>query len=386
VFATLGEGSRDEGRIVSLTASFGPTVWPFERASKWRSSLHLVRRLRSERPDVVVVEGTSVAAGAVVLVGRCVFKVPFVVSSGDAVGPFIRLIAPKLGIFADLYEIILCRACAGFIGWTPYLTGRAITLGAPRAMTAANWAPPQPVRNGDRETTRDELGIPPEAIVFGLVGSLNWSEHARYCYGLELVRAVRRTSRRDVHVVLVGDGNGRERLEAAAGPELGSRVHLTGHVEREELGRYLAVLDVGSLPQSVDRIGAFRYTTKLSEYLAAGLPIVTGQLPLAYDLGGDWLWRLPGDTPWAETYVDALAALMSELTVIEVTQRRASVPRNLPVFNEELQRRSVEGFLTDVIERAARDPRRRGAEFHRRSGAHAIETPRVAGSARITGD
>ena len=28
-----------------------------------------------------------------------------------------------------------------------------------------------------------------------------------------------------------------------------------------------------------------------------GLPVVTGQLPFAYDLGGDWLWRLPGDAP-----------------------------------------------------------------------------------------
>jgi glycosyltransferase involved in cell wall biosynthesis len=353
VFATLGPGSRDEARIVSLTARFRPTVWQFDRANKWRSAVRVVARLRRERPDVVVVEGTSIAAGVAVLIGRLAFKVPFVLSSGDAVGPFVRMIAPGLGVFGGMYEVVLCRACAGFIGWTPYLAGRAITLGATRAMTAANWAPTQPVSNGDRESTRRELGIPPDAIVFGLVGSLNWSARAGYCYGLELVRAIARTSRREVHVLLVGDGSGRERLVAEAGPQLGARVHLAGRVSRDELGRYLAVLDVGSLPQSVDRIGAFRYTTKLSEYLAAGVPIVTGQLPLAYDLGGDWLWRLPGDTPWSDAYVNALARLMTELSGAELRARRAAVPRNLPVFDKLLQTRSVGDFLTDILEREA---------------------------------
>ena len=47
---------------------------------------------------------------------------------------------------------------------------------------------------------------------------------------------------------------------------------------------HLAAFDLASLPQSVDGVGSFRYTTKLSEYLAAGLPIVTGQIPAAYDL------------------------------------------------------------------------------------------------------
>jgi glycosyltransferase involved in cell wall biosynthesis len=351
VFSTLGKGSREEERILSLTALLNRTVWVFDRGHKLRSAVSLLRRLRRERPDLVVIEGTSIAAGVVVLVGRFVFGVPYVVSSGDAVGPFIRLIAPKLGLAGHLYELVLCRFCAGFIGWTPYLAGRAMTLGAPRAMTAANWAPPQTSGPDDRLAIRRELAIPPEAIVFGLVGSLNWSDRAEYCYGLELVRAIRRTARRDVHVVLVGDGDGLPQLTAEAGAELGVRVHFTGRVPRERLGRYFAAMDIASLPQSVDGVGAFRYTTKLSEYLAAGLPVVTGQLPFAYDLGDDWLWRLPGDTPWSETYVDALAALMTQIGATDLRQRRASVPHELPVFDEQLQRERVTAFLGDVLER-----------------------------------
>ena len=359
VCSTLGSGSHDEDRIISLTAALNPTVWSFDRANKRRAAGTLLRRLRRERPDLVVIEGTAVAAGLAALIGRFVYGVPYVVSSGDAVGPFIRLIAPRLRLAGYLYEFVLCRFCAGFIGWSPYLAGRAMTLGAPRAMTAANWAPPQTSSPADRAAVRRALGIAPDAIVFGLAGSLNWSEHAGYCYGLELVRAIRRTARSDVHVVLVGDGDGLPRLEKEAGAELGVRVHCTGRVPREQLGRYFAAIDVASLPQSVDGVGAFRYTTKLSEYLAAGLPVVTGQLPFAYDLGGDgWLWRLPGDMPWSETYVAALAALMTQVVASDVQQRRASVPHELPLFDEELQRRRVTAFLGDVLERNR--PRARG--------------------------
>lgn len=354
VFSTLGVGSHEEERIVSLTAALNTTVWPFDRANKRRCAIALLRRVRRERPDLVVIEGTSVAAGAVVLLGRFLFGVPYVVSSGDAVAPFIRLIAPKLGAVGYLYERALCRWCAGFIGWTPYLAGRSMTLGAPRAMTAANWAPLQTVGPEDRAAVRRELGIPADAIVVGLVGSLRWNERVGYCYGLELVRAVRRTARRDVCVLLVGDGDGLARLTADAGDDLGVRVHLTGRVPRENLGRYFAAMDVASLPQSVDGVGAFRYTTKLSEYLAARLPVVTGQLPFAYDLGGDWLWRLPGDAPWDETYVDALATLMTRLDLDDVRHRRSSVPTDLPVFDEQLQRQRATAFLVDVLDRVRR--------------------------------
>ena len=353
MFSTLGSGSHEEDRVASLTAAphLNRKVWPFDRAHKRRSAVALLRRLRRERPDLVVIEGTSIAAGAVVLAGRLFFSVPYVVSSGDAVGPFIRLIAPKLGPAGYLYEFVLYRFSAGFIGWTPYLAGRAMTMGAPRAMTAANWAPPQSSRPADRADVRRELGIPADAIVFGIVGSLNWSDRAGYCYGLELVRAVGRSARHDVHVVLVGDGDGLDRLQREAGAQLGVRAHFTGRVPREQLGRYFAAMDVASLPQSVDGVGAFRYTTKLSEYLAAGLPVVTGQLPYAYDLGGEWLWRLPGDAPWSETYVDALAALMTQLSREDVARRRESVPVDPPLFDERLQRERATAFLGDVLER-----------------------------------
>ena len=151
-------------------------------------------------------------------------------------------------------------------------------------MTASGWAPyslsPED-QTASRIKVRKELGIAANDLVFGLVGSLAWTKRVGYCYGLELVRALERTSRPNLKVVIVGDGTGRTHLEEAAGKRLGDSVILTGRVSRDQVPDYLAAMDVASLPQSVDQIGSFRYTTKLSEYLAAGLPIVTGQIPLA---------------------------------------------------------------------------------------------------------
>jgi glycosyltransferase involved in cell wall biosynthesis len=254
-----------------------------------------------------------------------------------------------------MYEAILCRLSAGYIGWSPYLAGRALTLGAPRAMTAANWPPESsatpPQASDHREEQRRRYGIPPAALVFGLVGSLHWNPRVAYCTGLELVAAVLRAERRDVCVVIVGDGDGLERLRSLAGPNLDTRVFLPGRVPRDKVPDFLATFDIGSLPHSADEMGAFRYTTKLSEYLAAGLPVVTGQSPLAYDLDEGWLWRLPGDAPWDDAYVDALTQLMNTVTSDDVEEKRESVPSNSGLFDAGRQQRQVSSFVMDIVHR-----------------------------------
>ena len=99
----------------------------------------------------------------------------------------------------------------------------------------------------------------------------------------------------------------------------------------------------------MDGVGSFRYTTKLSEYLAAGLPVVTGQIPLAYDLDNGWLWRLPGANPWDSRYLDALGALLSSLTPDALSARCAAVPSYLPEFDRALQIVRVASFLRELL-------------------------------------
>ena len=292
-------------------------------------------------------EGTGIAGGAAVILARLLAGVPYVVSTGDAVAPFVAIAHPWLRPLAGLYERLLYRRSAGVIGWTPYLVGRALTLGAPRGMTAAGW--PAAAEPGRRDLVRAELGIPADAIVFGLVGRLAWEERIGYCYGLELIRAIRRTGREDLRVLVVGGGDGLARLREAAGTDLGRRVILTGEVPREDVRRHLAAFDVAALPQSVDGVGSFRYATKTAEYLGAGLPIVTSQIPMAYDLDQGWLWRLPGAAPWDDRQVEALARLMEGIDREQIAARAAAVPGDRADFDLEAQRRRVEAFLADLL-------------------------------------
>jgi hypothetical protein len=357
-FATQGSDSLDHARIQALLEPLGANPLPFDRTSKARAFGLLVWRIARDRPNLVVMEGTGIAGGAALILCR-LFGRRYVVSSGDAVGPYVRLVSRSLAPVAGIYERLLCRFSAGFIGWSPYLVGRALTMGAPRAMTAPGWAPDkEPSRS--RSEVRAALGIPENALVFGLVGSLAWSKRAGYCYGLELVRALRAVRRADVRVVIVGDGDGRARLEAEAGRELGRRVLLTGAVPHDDVSSYLEAFDVASLPQSVDGVGSFRYTTKIPEYLKAGLPVVTGEIPLAYDLDVGWLWRLPGDAPWAPRYTAALTALMEGLSADELEARRARVPRDGELFSKTAQQRRVRSFVLDLLE-PARKPDERAA-------------------------
>ena len=98
-------------------------------------------------------------------------------------------------------------------------------------------------------------------------------------------------------------------------------------------------------------MGSFRFTTKISEYLAAGLPMVTGEVPMGYDLDDGWVWRIPGDAPWEERYVRGLADLLDRLTPLELAEKRHVVPADHPTFDREKQIRRVTAFVADLLTR-----------------------------------
>ena len=312
---------------------------------------NLMARLARDRPDLVIMEGTGLAGGAALLAASAMFGTRYVVSSGDAVGPFVAGRVAGLGPLFSIYERLLYARSAGFIGWSPYLVGRALTFGAPRAMTAAGWAPfPSDPATAveDRARIRKLLSIPPEALVIGIAGSLAYTRRVSFCYGMELARAIPRVRRDDVYGLIVGDGSGRPFLEEAAKARP-DRLLFAGRVDQKDVPAYLAAMDLGSLPQSVDGVGSFRYTTKLSEYLGAGLPVVTGQIPLAYDFGGRWLFRLPGKAPWSEQYLDRMVKLLEGMTPQILGEARSAVPRQLPEFDRDLQVKRVGQFIQDLL-------------------------------------
>ncbi|MBC8106763.1 MAG: glycosyltransferase [Anaerolineae bacterium] len=356
-FSTKGAGSNEEARLRGLLRHHSPEIFPFDRQHKARCFRELLKIAKQRRPDLFVMEGTGVAGGLACLIARALFRTRYVVSSGDAVGPYIRSRTILLAPLFAVYERILCRFCSGFIGWTPYLVGRAMTFGAPRAMTAAGWSLVEMTdeqRGAARERVRRELNIADDDIVIGIAGSLFWSKRLGYCYGYELVRAMERVNRPDVKVLIVGGGAGLDRLRSLAGDRLGKSIFLPGEVPWSSVLNYLSAMDVGSLPQSVDGLGSFRYTTKISEYAAARLPIVTGRLPMAYDLDVGWMWRLRGELPWGDTYVSALAELLNTITREQIAAKRDAIPITVPEFDEQSQVRRATEFIGDLLDEMKR--------------------------------
>jgi hypothetical protein len=350
-FATQGHEHIEGHRIRQLLEPLGAEVFRFERAHKLRSARSLVELALRRRPQLIVMEGTGTAGGLPLIALDALLGIPYVVSSGDAVGPYLGLRSPLTGFIGGLYERLLCRRCAGFVGWTPYLVGRALTYGAPRGMTAAGWTRTS-AEPGARERMRSRLGIPDDALVLGLTGSIHYSKPRDYIYGSELVEAVRRSDRRDVVACIIGDGSGLQRLRDMAAEDLGVRIVLPGRVPPEEVADHLAAFDLASLSQSTDEIGSFRYTTKLSEYMAAELPVITGATPLSYDLDEGQLWRLPGEAPWSPVYLDALTRLIETLTRDEVAQRREAVrQRRGEPFDRAAQQRRMRDFVLDLLAR-----------------------------------
>lgn len=350
-WATQGHRGQEELRLRTLLQSFTQVVWfPFDRSHKFHTLWTLWRELR-RRPRLVVMEGSGLAGALPMILASLCLGVPYVVSSGDAVAPYLTARLPWLRPFFALYERCLYRNCAGFIGWTPYLTGRALTYGAPRAMTAPGFAsfsiPPEP-RSSIRRITRSRLGIPNSALVLGIAGALIWNPRYRYCYGWELVQAALVSRRDDVYLLIVGEGSGLPHLRAAAAA-LGARAIFPGRVPMEQVPEYLAAMDIGSLPQSLNPVGTFRFTTKISEYWAAGLPIVTGHLPLAYDLTLAWSWRIAGPAPWHPDYIQNLARWLEPLTQEELSRKISALPAALPEFDAARQARAVTAFLTDLL-------------------------------------
>src|SRR5262249_14084454 len=166
---------------------------------------------------------------------------------------------------------------------------------------------------------RASLAIPDGAKVAGIIARLNEQKAHRYLF--DALASI--PDLRDVHLIVVGDGELRETLErqvAAAG--MSTRVHVAGG--RRDLGNLLGAMDVFVLPSLWEGL-----PLSLVLAMGAGLPVVTtpvGGVPEVVTHEANGLLVPPGD---AAALGAALARVFADRPLRERLSREAPAVRAL---------------------------------------------------------
>lgn len=327
---TAGKDGQDALRAERLASGLDalPTYFAVDKSLPRRESRRAIQALLKSHPwDLVYLEGTGIAGGLPLIRESRLRPLKYIVSSGDPIGGFFRVTKGPLHGFAfDLYERLLYQGCAGFVGWTPYLTGRALQMGAARAATVEGGVDVNVFHPADaplRQSVRRRFNLDPNHLVCGVVGSLRWTPRQSYCYGLELVEVLKRVTRSDISVMIVGDGDGRAHLERLVPENLKSRVVFTGRLSQADVVETMQAMDIGFIAQTLDSLGSYRLTTKLPEYLACGLPVAMSPVPGFYDYAAPAGWALPPFHPASAEFHAGCAAWLDGLNRSEVDAKAA---------------------------------------------------------------
>jgi glycosyltransferase involved in cell wall biosynthesis len=156
--------------------------------------------------------------------------------------------------------------------------------------------------------------------------------------------------RTDLSVLIVGDGDGRRRIENAVPPAWSKRVVFTGRVPESEVVDTLNAMDIGFITQTMDELGSFRLTTKLPEYLAAGLPVAMSPIPGYFDFARNAGWPLPAKHPSGDDFHRACALWIDTVTRHEVVNRRAIAPEIARrIFDYDVLGQRFNAFIDSIM-------------------------------------
>lgn len=350
-------GGQDPLRVRRLTADLDAdcTYHNLDRSqSRWQNARELWSLLTDRSWDLVYLEGTGIGGGLPLILASALRGQRYIVSSGDPVGGFFRTVhGPLAGHVFESYERLLYRYSTGFIGWTPYLTGAALRMGAPQGVTvegAVDLSIFTPRSDRERRSLKQAYGLNPNHLVCGVVGSLTWTPRQRYCYGLELVGMLPYLQRNDVSVLVVGDGDGLRRLRERVPRAMRDRVVFAGRVPEAEVVDALNAMDIGFITQTLDALGRYRLTTKLPEYLGCGLPVAMSPIPGFYDYAQTAGWALPGYHPSSDDFFRSCAAWLDGLRHEEVALRRKIAPDLAEkYFSYDVVRPKFTAFISSLL-------------------------------------
>ena len=193
---------------------------------------------------------------------------------------------------------------------------------------------------------RSELALQ-GCVVVGVLGSITWNPRLNVCYGWELIRALAELRDLAVKGLVIGDGDGLDRLKAMAVHfGVSDRLVFVGWKPYDQLPEYLNLMDICLSTQTNDLVGQVRTTGKLPLYLASGKHVLaTAVGEAARVLPPSMLIRYEGTMD--ENYPAKLAERLREIIMRNEWQAsRIESCRLAQTFDYAVLARSVESVLS----------------------------------------
>jgi glycosyltransferase involved in cell wall biosynthesis len=198
---------------------------------------------------------------------------------------------------------------------------------------------------------RARFGIPEDALVAGLVGSLRAGRREGAMYGWDLVEALSLLPDQPIWALIVGDGDGAALLRRHA-EELGvaDRVVLPGYVPHDNIHSYVAAMDVCLSRQTNDEVGRSRTTAKLPEYLACDRYVLATAVGAAADVLPDEM-LLPYDGSYDPDHPRRLAERLTALVPRRAELREGGGTRAIALerYDYPTLARTLGSFLREVV-------------------------------------
>ncbi len=322
------------------------------------------RQLREYRPHALYVLNTALP-GAVLAPGWGRWHgIPFALDTGDVVYEMARAsgVEPAWRLpFLLLVEKLALRNATRIVVRGSRHRDHLLGLGHRHVEVIRDgYVDPGPVAPTAVAALRRRLGLPEDAFVVGVLGSLVHSPRLDICYGWDLISALSHLAGLPVHGLIIGDGNGLPWLqERARVAGVSHRLTFAGRIPYEEVQPALRLMDIALSTQTNNLAGQVRTTGKLPEYMAAGRFILASRV-------GDATLLLP-----EPMLVDFHGAVDREYPArlaarIREVQRQPALQR----LADELPARAREFCSYDVL----------------RPRFHAVVASLIAGGMRGTGD
>jgi glycosyltransferase involved in cell wall biosynthesis len=309
------------GQDPSRFMAAGKPGW--ERAAKLAELVTFAREIRRvafrEKPDVIHAHSLFYCGLAAVAAGRSL-GLPVVYEMRSLIGDGVDGARPWLPRAYQVLDRWTCRLSSHVTVISNGLRKELLQWGIPESKitVAGNGVDCEVHRPAGPEAgrqLRERLGIPPDVLVLGYLGTLVPYE------GLDtLLDAAALLARKHpgLQALIVGDGSARAALEKQAS-RLGLHGHFVGRVPHQDVAAYYAAVDLFVLPRRPSRLTDLVTPLKPLEIMAHGRPLVAGNCGGHRELVIDGVNGFLADATDAPT----LAALLTDRKRLERVARQA---------------------------------------------------------------